>query len=59
MTLRWHLQSDIVVIPKSVTPSRIKENADIFDFELTDEEMEQINQIDKNTRFFKDPDVFF
>lgn len=59
VTLRWHLQSDIVVIPKSVTPSRIKENADIFDFELTDEEMEQINQIDKNTRFFKDPDVFF
>lgn len=59
VTLRWHLQSDIVVIPKSVTPSRIKENADIFDFELTDEEMGQINQIDKNTRFFKDPDVFF
>lgn len=59
VTLRWHLQSDIVVIPKSVTPSRIKENADIFDFELTDEELEQINQIDKNTRFFKDPDVFF
>lgn len=59
VTLRWHVQNDIVVIPKSVTPSRIKENADIFDFELTDDEMERINQLDKNTRLFKDPDVFF
>jgi diketogulonate reductase-like aldo/keto reductase len=59
VTLRWHLQNDIVIIPKSVTPSRIKENADIFDFELTAEDMEQIDQLDKNTRLFKDPDLFF
>ncbi|MBY7142662.1 aldo/keto reductase [Virgibacillus sp. NKC19-3] len=48
--LRWHLQSDVVVIPKTVTPSRMKENADIFDFELTDADMNQIAMLDRNER---------
>ncbi|NEY79963.1 aldo/keto reductase [Bacillus sp. 3H-10] len=56
--LRWHLQNEVIIIPKSVTPSRIKENANIFDFELSKEEMEQINALNKNERFGPDPDNF-
>ena len=48
--LRWHLQSDMVVIPKTVTPSRMKENLDVFDFELNKEEMDKIDQLDKGIR---------
>ncbi|WP_423409546.1 aldo/keto reductase [Heyndrickxia sp. MSNUG] len=54
--LRWHLQNQIIAIPKSVTPSRLKENADIFDFELTQTEMEMINALNQNQRFGADPD---
>jgi diketogulonate reductase-like aldo/keto reductase len=43
VVLRWHLQHEIVAIPKSVTPDRIRTNADIFGFTLTDEEMSQID----------------
>jgi 2,5-diketo-D-gluconate reductase A len=43
--LRWHVQHDIVVIPKSATPGRIVENADIFGFDLTDEEMARIDAL--------------
>ncbi|MDN7241662.1 aldo/keto reductase [Planococcus sp. N028] len=48
--LRWHLQNNSIVIPKSVTPSRIEENFDVFGFELTDDEMEQIHNLDRNRR---------
>lgn len=48
--LRWHLQNNSIVIPKSVTPSRIEENFDVFGFELTDDEMEQISNLDKGRR---------
>ncbi|GAA0327148.1 aldo/keto reductase [Bacillus carboniphilus] len=48
--LRWHLQNNTIVIPKSVTPSRIEENFNVFDFELTSDEMEQIHQLNKNRR---------
>ncbi len=44
--LRWNVQRGVVVIPKSTHVERIKENADIFDFTLTDEEMEQISNLD-------------
>ena len=44
--LRWHIQSGFITIPKSVHPQRIKENFEIFDFELTDEEMNEINKSD-------------
>lgn len=54
--LRWHLQNEIVAIPKSVTASRLKENADIFDFALTQEEIEKINGLNQNHRFGADPD---
>ncbi|WP_058302466.1 aldo/keto reductase [Gorillibacterium timonense] len=56
--LRWHLQHNIIVIPKSVTPSRIKENADLFDFELTAEDMAKIDALNENKRFGADPDNF-
>ncbi|MCA1024222.1 aldo/keto reductase [Halobacillus litoralis] len=48
--IRWHLQNDTVVIPKSVTPSRIEENFDVFDFELTAEDMAAINKLDRGER---------
>ncbi|MEF3354079.1 aldo/keto reductase [Paenibacillus sp. GYB006] len=56
--LRWDLQNNIVTIPKSVTPQRIRDNADLFDFELTTEEIERINQLNENKRFGSDPDNF-
>ncbi|MEN1989716.1 MULTISPECIES: aldo/keto reductase [Paenibacillus] len=56
--LRWDLQNGIVTIPKSVTPQRIRENADLFDFELTPEDIGQINGLNENKRFGSDPDNF-
>lgn len=56
--LRWDLQNEVVTIPKSVTPHRIKENADIFDFELTAEEMKAIDSLNKDQRIGPDPDNF-
>ncbi|WP_323131799.1 aldo/keto reductase [Paenibacillus xylanilyticus] len=56
--LRWDLQNGIVTIPKSVTPQRIRENADLYDFELTSDEIEQINGLNENKRFGSDPDNF-
>src|SRR5690625_3374039 len=48
--LRWHLQSDDVIIPKTVTPSRMQENLDVFDFELNETDMEKIAKLDRNER---------
>ena len=53
--LRWHLQNNTIVIPKSVTPSRIEENINVFDFVLTQDEMEEIDQLDRNLRRGKVP----
>ena len=58
VVLRWHLQLGNVVIPKSVTPQRIEENLDVFGFELSDEEMEQIESLDAGERTGPDPDTF-
>ncbi|WP_175639101.1 aldo/keto reductase [Metabacillus schmidteae] len=48
--LRWHLQNNTIVIPKSVTPSRIEENFNVFDFELTSDEMSAINELNRDRR---------
>lgn len=53
--LRWHIQEGTIVFPKSTNPEHIKDNFDIFDFELTKEEMERIRAVDKNVRFFTVP----
>jgi 2,5-diketo-D-gluconate reductase A len=56
--LRWHLQLGNVVIPKSVTPERIRENADIFDFELSDDDLGAIGGLDERGRIGPDPATF-
>ncbi|MGI6233457.1 MAG: aldo/keto reductase [Prevotella sp.] len=50
--LRWHIQEGNIVFPKSTNPEHIQSNMDIFDFELTDEEMNEIKALDKNQRFY-------
>lgn len=58
IALRWHLQNSIIVIPKSTKPHRIKENADLFDFELSQQDMELIDSLDEHLRVGPDPDNF-
>jgi 2,5-diketo-D-gluconate reductase A len=55
VVIRWHLQLGNVVIPKSVTPSRIAENFAVFDFALTDDEVAQISSLDVDGRIGPDP----
>lgn len=50
--LRWHIQEGTIVFPKSTNPKHIQDNIDIFDFELTADEMERIRALDKGVRFF-------
>lgn len=54
--LRWNLQRNIAIIPKSVHPDRLQENLDVFDFSLDDQEMDQIASLDKHSRRFVDPE---
>ncbi|MGP4028298.1 aldo/keto reductase [Actinomadura sp. 3N407] len=58
VALRWHLQIGNVVIPKSVTPSRIAENIDVFGFELSPDDMKAIGELDKGIRVGPDPATF-
>jgi diketogulonate reductase-like aldo/keto reductase len=58
VTLRWQIQRGIVTIPKSANPERIRANADIFDFELDDAQMETMDSLDDGLRLGPDPDNF-
>jgi methylglyoxal/glyoxal reductase len=55
IVLRWHLQLGVVTIPKSSQPQRIRENGDLFDFELEPEDMIRIDALNENRRFGADP----
>jgi 2,5-diketo-D-gluconate reductase A len=56
--LRWHLQLGNVVIPKSVTPERIRENFEVFDFELSEDDLAAIARLDAGERTGPDPSTF-
>ncbi|GJM63155.1 aldo/keto reductase [Persicobacter diffluens] len=58
IVLRWNLQRGVVTIPKSVHKDRIEGNADIFDFQLSEEDMATINALNKHERIGPDPDDF-
>jgi 2,5-diketo-D-gluconate reductase A len=58
IVLRWHIQLGLMVIPKSSHPDRIKENLNLFDFELSQEEMAAISALDTGVRLGPDPDTF-
>jgi 2,5-diketo-D-gluconate reductase A len=58
VVLRWHIERGDIIFPKSVTPARIIENFDIFDFELSGEDVEAITALNKDQRTGPDPDKF-
>lgn len=58
VTLRWHIERGDIVFPKSVTRSRIEENFDIFDFELSGDDVAAISGLNRNERTGPDPDSF-
>ncbi len=57
IVLRWDIQKGVVTIPKSVNPERIRSNGDIFDFELSPDDVKKIDQLDKNNRLGGHPDT--
>jgi 2,5-diketo-D-gluconate reductase A len=58
IVLRWHIERGDILFPKSVTPERIRENIDIFDFELPGADVEAISALNRNERTGPDPDKF-
>lgn len=58
VVLRWHLQLGNVVIPKSVSPERLRENIDLFSFELDEEDLAEIAKLDTGTRIGPHPETF-
>ncbi|MDG0789827.1 aldo/keto reductase [Cohnella ginsengisoli] len=58
VVLRWDIQHGVVTIPKSVTPARIAENANVFDFVLSADEMALIDDLNRDQRFGADPEKF-
>lgn len=58
VVIRWAIQRNTIPIPKSITPERIRENSNVFDFELSGEEMEKIKMLDRNIRYV-DPEEWW
>ncbi len=58
VVLRWHIQRGDIIFPRSVRPARVKENFEIFDFELSATDMETISSLNKDERIGPDPDTF-
>ncbi|EKN4208945.1 2,5-didehydrogluconate reductase DkgA [Yersinia ruckeri] len=58
IVIRWHLDNGLIVIPKSVTPNRIRENFEVFDFKLEKDELSDIAKLDIGHRLGPDPDSF-
>ncbi|HVT35110.1 MAG TPA: aldo/keto reductase [Nevskiaceae bacterium] len=58
IVLRWHIEQGIVAIPKSATPARVRENAALFDFQLSPEDLSAISALDQGRRVGPDPDTF-
>ena len=56
--IRWNIQSGNVVVARATDPARLAENLDVFDFELTDAEMDTLNGLDDGTRFRPDPETY-
>ena len=55
IVIRWHIQHGLIVIPKSVNENRIKENLNVFDFELSDDDMSLLDGLDRSERYGPDP----
>jgi len=58
VVLRWHIQRGDIVFPKSVTPSRMRQNFELFDFELTEDDLSSISFLNRDERTGPDPDTF-
>lgn len=58
VVLRWHIQLGNIVFPKSMSPDRMRENIDVFDFELTDQDVASLAPLENGTRLGPDPDTF-
>lgn len=54
--LRWHIQNDFIPLPRTVRAERMKENLEVFDFSLSDEDMRMLSELDVNIRILPDPD---
>jgi diketogulonate reductase-like aldo/keto reductase len=59
IVLRWDIQMGVVTIPKSIQFNIIEENFKVFDFNISEEDMDKISNINKNHRLGTDPDVIF
>lgn len=58
IVLKWDLENDVITIPKSMTPSRIRENLELFDFELTQDEIDKISSLNEGFHFGPNPDEY-
>ncbi|CPN68235.1 aldo keto reductase [Staphylococcus aureus] len=56
--IRWNIDHDVITIPKSITPSRIEENLNVYDFKLTHDQIEQIDALNQDKRIGPDPAEF-